>query len=101
MTTKIIVLLLLCFILNTSTAQLTPVDSLKLEISNTKNDTLRLVLLSKLTSHFFEADFEQSLVYSKQMLQLTKSLGYKIEQAYAMHLIGITMYRNSLPEGLE
>ncbi len=101
MAKRILILLLFCFIVHAARAQLTPVDSLNLEISNTKNDTLRLVLLSKLTGHFFESDFKQSSVYARQMLPLAKKMGYKIEEAYAMDVIGITMSRNSQPEGLE
>lgn len=101
MAKRILILLLFWLIVHDARAQLTPVDSLKLEISNTKNDTLRLVLLSKLIGHFFESDFKQSSDYARQMLPLAKKMGYKIEEAYAMDVIGITMSRNSQPEGLE
>lgn len=101
MSRRILHLLLFCFILHSSKAQLTPAEDLKMQISNTKNDTLRLVLLSKLTSLFFEADFQQSALYSRQLLQLAKNLNYKIEEAYAMELIGDAMFYSSQPEGLE
>ena len=83
----IIAAVLFCFIFHSVRAQLTLVDSLKMEIRATTNDTVRLVLLSKLTSHYFELDFEQLGIYSKPMLHLAKKLGYKIEEAYAMQLI--------------
>ena len=98
---RILILLIFCLNLYSSRAQLAYVDSLKLEIKNTENDTLRLVLLSKLINNFFDADFEQSLSYSKQLLRLSKSLNYKIEEAYATDLIGIAMTYNREPEGLE
>jgi len=98
---KALILLLFCFILHAADAQPAFADSVKLEINTTKNDTLRLVLLSKLTGHYFDVDYDQLLLYAKQMLQLAIKLNYKIEEAYAMELVGIAMSHSRQPETLE
>ena len=71
------------------------IDSLKIELNKTQNDTLRLVLLNHLRLNYFfvpaTAQFDSALVYSQQLLLVAQKLNYKIDEAYALDCIGDVM----------
>ena len=80
-----------------SFAQITPVqpkqttiDSLKQALSATTNDTLRLVLSNELRYNYFlvNTNYDSTLIYSRQVCALAHRLGYKIDEAYALDMIG-------------
>ncbi len=78
-------------------AQITPIrpeqrtiDSLKQALFTTTNDTLRLVLTNELRYNYFKVNtnFDSTLIYSRQVFALAHRLGYKIDEAYALDMIG-------------
>ncbi|HVK97224.1 MAG TPA: ATP-binding protein [Flavisolibacter sp.] len=68
----------------------TTIDSLKHQLQSTKNDTLQLVLVNELRYNYFfgMGNFDSALVYSKKVYAFAQQLGYKIDEAYALDLIG-------------
>ena len=96
---KLITLLFLICSVQILSAQALPfsqparVDSLKHALQTTANDTLRLVLINRIQHHYFliNTNFDSALFYSRQLLQLTRKLNYKIDEAYALDLVGSYM----------
>ncbi len=66
------------------------IDSLKQELQVTTNDTLRLVLANELHYNYLfkKFNYDSALVYSKQSFTLAHKLGYRIDEAYALDMIG-------------
>jgi two-component system NtrC family sensor kinase len=66
------------------------IDSLKQELQATTNDTLRLVLANELHYIYLlkRINYDSAIVYSKQSFALAHELGYKIDEAYALDMIG-------------
>ncbi len=105
----VILLCLLCSIQSLSAqiklpaSQQVPIDSLKRELQSTTNDTLKLVLLNQLRYFYFfaQGNLDSAFVYSKQFLLFTQKLGYKIDEAYALDLVGDIMNYQHNPGTLE
>jgi len=78
-------------------AQITPnrpkqrhIDSLKQALLASTNDTLRLVLANELGYNYLmvNTNLDSTLIYSRQVFALAHRLGYKIDEAYALDMIG-------------
>ena len=72
------------------TSEQRTIDSLKQALLATSNDTLRLVLANELRYNYFlvNTNYDSTLIYSTQVYDLAHILGYKIDEAYALDMIG-------------
>jgi hypothetical protein len=84
-------------------AKLSTIDSLKNELNTTSNDTLRLVLANELRFNYFfkTANFDSTLTYSKLIFTLAQKLHLKIDEAYALDLIGDVLNYQHNPNTLQ
>ena len=67
-------------------AQFSEVDSLKLLLASTKEDTTRVMVLSRLS--FYDQSFERGLLVAEEGLDLAKKIGFKRGEAQCLHQIG-------------
>lgn len=69
------------------------IDSLRNDLKETQNDTLRLVLFTQLRYNYFfvNTNLDSALFYSKQVLRMAQKLKYKIDEAYGLDLMGDVM----------
>ena len=83
-------------------SQTVPIDSLKQALRSTTNDTLRMVLTNNIQNYYFisNSNLDSALLYSKQFLQLTQKLHYKIDEAYAYDAVGLYMSFLAHPQTL-
>jgi tetratricopeptide (TPR) repeat protein len=84
-------------------SQAAPVDSLKQALHATTNDTLRMVLANNIQNYYYfvNSNLDSAIFYSKQFLQLTQKLHYRIDEAYAYDVVGIYMSFLPHPQTLE
>ena len=66
-------------------AQFSEVDSLKLLLASTKEDTTRVMVLSRLS--FYDQSFERGLLVAEEGLDLAKKIGFKRGEAQCLHQI--------------
>ncbi|HLF45780.1 MAG TPA: tetratricopeptide repeat protein, partial [Chitinophagaceae bacterium] len=81
-------------------AQKKQIDSLKLILSNSKNDTSKIVEQLKLSRAYnTNKDYTSSIQYAEESLTLSQDLKFRKGEALAYHWLG-TLYRdhNKLPE---
>src|SRR3954447_10748319 len=92
-------ILLLSFSVSFISGQQNTVDSLKHELETTKNDTLRLVLLTLLSNRYLDKKYDSVVFFAEQQLLLAQKLNYKIDEAYALDIMAESMLhlRNILP----
>ena len=83
-------------------SQSVPIDSLKQALRSTTNDTLRMVLTNNIQNYYFISNnnLDSALFYSKEFLQLTQKLHYKIDEAYAYDAMGLYMSFLAHPQTL-
>ncbi len=84
-------ILLLSFTVSFVSGQQNTVDSLKHELETTKNDTLRLVLLTLLSNKYSDKKYDSVLFFAEQQLPLAQKLNYKIDEAYALDIMAESM----------
>jgi two-component system NtrC family sensor kinase len=84
-------ILLLSFAVSFISGQQNQVDSLKHELETTKNDTLRLVLLTLLSNKYLDKKYDSVLFFAEQQLPLAQKLNYKIDEAYALDIMAESM----------
>ena len=84
-------ILLLSFTVSFISGQQNMVDSLKHELETTKNDTLRLVLLTLLSNRYLDKKYDSVVFFAEQQLLLAQKLNYKIDEAYALDIMGESM----------
>jgi two-component system NtrC family sensor kinase len=78
------------------------IDSLKYELQITQNDTLRLVLLTRLGGkYYYNSKYDSSLFFSQQQMQIAQKLNYKIDEAYALDIVGSCMFQLNYSRSLE
>ena len=68
-------------------AQQANLDSLKSELSHSKNDTSSLFLLAKITDAYSEINFDSVLIYGQKMQELAKKLELLLEETSALNNI--------------
>ncbi|MEP7374755.1 MAG: HAMP domain-containing sensor histidine kinase [Chitinophagaceae bacterium] len=79
--------LVLCFTVNPASSQPAVIDSLSKELGKTSNDTLRLVLFSRLGDAHLEVNLDSALFYARQYLQQSQKLEYKLNEADALQQV--------------
>jgi two-component system NtrC family sensor kinase len=78
------------------------VDSLKQALHATTNDTLRMVLSSNIQLYYYyDNNWDSTLFYSEQFLQLAQKLHYRLDEAYAYDVLAIYMRSLVHPQTLE
>src|SRR4051812_12929678 len=90
MKTSLFILLLL-FTVSFTSGQQNMVDSLKHGLETTRNDTLRLVLLTLLSNRYLDKKYDSVVFFAEQQLLLAQKLNYKIDEAYALDIMGERM----------
>src|SRR5580765_912730 len=90
---KIFAVLMFCFVTIVVTAQVQVFDvqSLKLRLAFTSNDTLRIGMLDSLTLAYSEVHPDSSLYYSDQEINLSQKLRYRLSEAFAMNNKGYAL----------
>ena len=63
-------------------------ESLKHEIANSSNDTLRYVLLDSLSTKYQELSPDSAYYYSARAVELARKLGYKLHEAVSLGKMG-------------
>src|SRR4030095_3277188 len=76
--------LLLCFAVSVVRSQPAVIDSLSNELHKTSNDTLRLVLFSKLGDAQMDVNMDSALFYAQQYLKMSQDLKYVLNEADAL-----------------
>ncbi len=79
-------IILFCFLSTISFSQSFDLEDLKKRLSITINDTLRIVQLDSLAVGYSEINVDSSFLYSELKLELSKALGYKINEASALNM---------------
>jgi hypothetical protein len=64
---------LFSFALNFISGQQNTVDSLKYELETTKNDTLRLVLLTLLSNRYLDKQYDSVVFFAEQQVLLAQN----------------------------
>ena len=64
------------------------IDSLSLQLKNTKSDIVKAKTLNNLANEYLSTDPKLVLQYATKALQLSKSIGYKVEEGNAYHHLG-------------
>jgi signal transduction histidine kinase len=95
-----ILLLFLCCI--SVQAQQSYIDSLKNEIRISRNDTINLILLGKIADVYSEINPDSSYHYADKMLAVSKNLGLKLEEVYALNQMGYALLnKGNYPRSLQ
>jgi signal transduction histidine kinase len=77
------------------------IDSLKIELSHAKEDTLKIKTLNRLSALNFYIDSNLSFKYAKSALSLSQKLGYKSGTGYAFYNMGIYYWlKSDFPKAL-
>ncbi|WP_264520792.1 tetratricopeptide repeat protein [Flavobacterium sp. N1994] len=64
------------------------IDSLSWQLTHTKSDIVKAKTLNNLASEYLSTNPKQVLQYATKALQLAKSIGFKVEEGNAYHLLG-------------
>ncbi len=81
---RIIYSAFLLIIINAAEAQQVYIDSLKNEISISKNDTNSLILFGKLSDVYSEINPDSAYNFAGKMLAIARKLSLKLEEVYAL-----------------
>ena len=68
---------------STARAQLAKPDSLRSALTITTNDTLKIVLLTKLTDYYSETNPDSSFAYANELARVANRLSFKLDEAHA------------------
>ncbi len=88
---RIIYTSLLIIAVKFTKAQQSHIDSLVHEASITQNDTLKLVLFSKLSEAYTETNPDSAYYYAEKILQISRNLKLRLNEAYALGQIGYAL----------
>ena len=91
----IIILVISCNVVHAQSQRINKVDSLRTALSNTNTDTERLTLMNELSSLMINTDLEQSLLYARKVLALSRQMNDKEKEARAMFNIGMLLFETS------
>ena len=64
------------------------IDSLSLQLKSTKSDIVKAKTLNNLANEYLSTNPKLVLQYATKALQLSKSIGYKVEEGNAYHYLG-------------
>lgn len=87
----IIFILFFSVAINSISAQQVNLDSLKAELSLSKNDTATLFILAKITDAYSEINFDSVQVYAEKLVEITKKLNLLLDQTTALSNIGYAL----------
>jgi len=66
-------------------------DSLKAVLRATTNDTLKIVILTRLTEDYCEVNSDSTYTYGTELVGVARRLSYKLDEAHAHCLLGYAM----------
>jgi len=90
------------FFTTTTFAQQANLDSLKNELTLSKNDTTTLLLLAKITDAYSEINFDSVYIYADKMLAISKKLKLRLEEATALNQLGYALQnKGNFPRSLQ
>ncbi|HMG94214.1 MAG TPA: tetratricopeptide repeat protein, partial [Chryseolinea sp.] len=78
----------------TARAQSAKPDSLRSALMMTTNDTLKIVILTRLTEYYSETSPDSSFAYSNELARVANRLSYKLEEANAQLMMGYALLNN-------
>lgn len=81
------ILFISCYSLVLS-AQENKLDSLEYLLLNEEKHSLKVKLLNEISTEYLKSDYEKSISYAKQALDLTELLNYDKEKAISLNLLG-------------
>ena len=86
---RIFSIILFCLLAATSlVGQKSLIDSVKLQLNSSVNDTTRMVLSGMLADEYSEINPDSSYVYGSKMLDITKRLNLRLDQVFALGTMG-------------
>ncbi|MES1219277.1 MAG: hypothetical protein ABUT20_27475, partial [Bacteroidota bacterium] len=88
---QIIFIMALLVIAKFVAAQQTNIDSLKNELQLSKNDTISLLLLGKITDAYSEINFDSVYIYAQKMQAVSQKLNLRLEESSALNNIGYAL----------
>src|SRR4026208_2212601 len=71
--------------------QLAKPDSLRSALRLTTNDTLKIVILTKLTEYYSETNPDSSFAYANELARVANRLSYKLDEASAQLMMGYAL----------
>src|SRR5687767_9313378 len=88
---RVIYTVLFVVTLKLATAQQYNVDSLQKELTNTQNDTVKLVLLRNIAWIYSEMNPDSALSYAEKSLSIARKLNLKLEEGSALREMGYAL----------
>ena len=73
-------------------AQDAEVDSLKVVIASSENDSNKVLVMSELSQRLHQTDLEEAIEINKEGMQLAEQIGYASGVSAALNLLGIEYY---------
>lgn len=78
------------------------VDSLKVQLPNISNDTLRLIALGRIISAYREINSDSALTYAAKTVELSRSLKLRLDESFALSEMGYALMNlGRYPRALE
>jgi signal transduction histidine kinase len=81
---QIINVMFYLLVANAIVAQQSYIDSLKNEIANSENDTIRLIRLRNISRVYSELNPDSAFTYSEKLLTISQKLDFKLDEANAL-----------------
>ncbi len=77
-------------------------DNILNELKITSNDTIRMMLSRDLANFYSELNFDSSIYYGEQVLQVSRKLNFKLWEANALYITALCFTRyGNYPKALE
>ena len=80
----------------TARAQSAKPDSLRSALMMTTNDTLKVVILTRLTEYYSETNPDSSFTYGNELARVANRLSYKLDEANAQLLMGYALLNKGI-----
>ncbi|HLX93631.1 MAG TPA: ATP-binding protein [Puia sp.] len=88
---RVLKVLLLVLLMNYGKAQQLHVDSLRREIDNAQNDTVKIILYDQIIDAYLEINPDSSVYFAEKQLVLTRKLNLRLNEAGALHELGYAL----------
>src|SRR5436190_5875300 len=99
---KAFLIWILLILANSASGQQAYVDSLRIEIGISKNDTITLILLGGIANAYSEVNPDSAYYYAEKMQTIAKRLDLKLEELTALGEMGYAMLNmNNNPRALQ
>ena len=92
----ILVVTIILMLSTTASAQSAKPDSLKSALRLTTNDTLKVVILTRLTEYYSETSPDSSIAYGNELARVANGLSYKLDEANAQLLTGYALLNKGI-----